>query len=67
MPKMFSKAAVMTAPGLVESNDQSSTGATINPPPRAINGAWKAEEGGIAVLRSTGDADFSGKTSSRKP
>ncbi|KAM6110704.1 linker for activation of T-cells family member 2 [Pterocles gutturalis] len=34
IPKRFSKAAVMTTPGLVESSDQSSTGAAINPPPK---------------------------------
>lgn len=62
MPKTFSKAVVMTAPDLVESNDQRSTGATINPhSPKAINDAGKVGEGGIAVLLSTGDTDFLGK------
>lgn len=67
MPKTLSKAAVMTAPDLVESTDQSSAGATINLPPKVIYEAGKVEEGGIAVLQSIGDNRFSGKTSSCKP
>lgn len=61
MPKTFSTATVMTPPDFVESNKHSSTRATTNRPLDVIRSAGKPEEGGIAVLRSPGDADFLGR------